>query len=608
MNKKKVILFRFLAALIPLLMFAMIEGALHLVEVLPNRDLFITAPANSDKNSAYLVLNRRVGERYFSRSELVPTPWQEDPFLKNKPENLYRVFVMGSSIITGWPYPPHVSLSRILQQRLQDALPGKEVEVINLGVFAFNSYSLLDMMDEVLEQQPDVVLLYAGHNEFYGALGAASTATLGHTGWLIKLNLRLQEFKTVQLIKETVYLARKKIAATNKSDEPAKTLMGQVVGNRSILLGDEVYERGSRQFEDNLSDILEKANEAGVPVVIGDLVTNLRDTKPFVSVDANGRESADQAYEEAKALEVRGDFAEAKKKYIKAKDLDALRFRAPEEFSNIIAELARSHNVRMVSMRHYFDVASPNGIPGNNIFLEHLHPTAEGQFLMSEAFFDGMLEQGLVKKDWIAKELLPNAYYRKNWPVTELDHALAKIRVMGLKDHWPFVSEHETKDSVSGYNPIGPTEELAKAIFLNRITYKQAQNGLADSYMSAREYALAIRSYQAICKAFPFDVTNYNNAANKLNAAGQFQAAIPFLRQSLKLEDSFFANKWLGQTLIVTGSEEDGLPYLEKAKKMNATDIQLLSNLIKVYLSRGNQQLAKLNMDELEALKRAHPE
>ena len=609
MNRKKVILFRFLAALIPLLMFAIIEVTLLFIEVLPNRDLFVPVSVDASENTRYLMLNPRVGERYFSRSELVPSPWQQDVFLKNKPENLYRVFVMGSSIVTGWPYQPHIALSSMLEQRLTDALPRKEVEVVNLGVFAFNSYSLLDMMDEVLEQEPDAILMYAGHNEFYGGLGAASTATLGRTRWMVNLNLWMQEFKTVQLIKETIYLAQKKIATRKVTNKQAKTLMGQVVGNKAIVLGDEVYERGRRQFEGNLNDILEKSNDAGTPIIISDLVSNLRDTKPFASIDAEGGESANKAYEEAKSLEVLGKFVEAKAMYARSKDLDALRFRAPEEFINIIRDSAQANDIHMVSMRKYFDEASANGIPGNNLFLEHLHPTVEGQFLMSEAFFDGMLEKSLVKKEWLAEELLPKTYYRRNWPVTELDNALTKVRVMGLKDHWPFVPEHITTNNAAEYDPDTRSEVLAQAIFFDRLTYEQAQVELADRFINEKEFALAIRTFQALAKARPFDITWFNNAATKLIAARQFQAAIPLLRQSLKLEDSFFANKWLGQTLISANKVDEGILYLEKARQKDATDIQLLSNLARTYLLiKGNKELARLNLDALEALQPDHPD
>lgn len=606
MNRNKIIVFRLLAALVPVLMFAMIEAALRFADVLPSRDLFI--PFNTNSETRFLQVNPRIAERYFPGDGLVPTPLPETLLLKDKPENLYRVFVMGDSIVTGWPFMPHLAFSRILEQRLADAMPGVPVEVVNLGVAAFNSYSLLDMLDEVLDQQPDVILVYTGHNEYYGALGAASTATLGHSRWSVNLNLQLQRLDTVRLIKEAVAAVRKQIGDGSETDKKARTLMGQVVGDKAILLGDDVYEQGKRQFEDNLNAILGKAGDAGVPVVIGDLVMNLRDTRPFVSSETTGGESADQAYATAQRLEAQGKFSEARQAYTRSKDLDALRFRAPSEFDDIIRDAARTNDAHLVSLQEYFYRASPDGIPGDNLFLEHLHPTVEGVFLMSEAFFDGLLENGLLKQDWLAIELLPKTHYRESWPVTELDLALTKIRIIGLKDHWPFIPEGESTNATRNYEPATKTEELAKAIAQNRITYEQAQYALAEHFISKGQFAPAIRAYEALAIIHPLDTGTLNNAILKLIAARQFEAAIPFLQKSLRLEDSFFANKWLGQALIQIGHVDEGLRFLEKAKKIDRTDAQLLSNLTRAYIMVGNKGLAEATLEELEALSPNHPE
>jgi hypothetical protein len=50
---------------------------------------------------------------------------------------------------------------------------------VNLAMPAINSFSLLDMTPEALAQKPDALIIYCGHNEFYGALGAGSTESLG---------------------------------------------------------------------------------------------------------------------------------------------------------------------------------------------------------------------------------------------------------------------------------------------------------------------------------------------------------------------------------------------------------------------------------------------
>ena len=135
-----------------------------------------TSPSSADEK--YLRINRHVAQRYFPKGHFIPRP-TSDRFLKEKPRGSYRIFALGGSTLAGWPYPNNVMFTRLLQRRLADTFPDKQIELINLGIAAINSYTLLDFMDEVLEEQPDAILIYAGHNEFYGALGAASTVSLG---------------------------------------------------------------------------------------------------------------------------------------------------------------------------------------------------------------------------------------------------------------------------------------------------------------------------------------------------------------------------------------------------------------------------------------------
>ncbi len=43
-----------------------------------------------------------------------------------------------------------------------------------MGISAINSITLRDIIDDVLEENPDLIIIYTGHNEYYGALGPAS--------------------------------------------------------------------------------------------------------------------------------------------------------------------------------------------------------------------------------------------------------------------------------------------------------------------------------------------------------------------------------------------------------------------------------------------------
>jgi len=57
------------------------------------------------------------------------------------------------------------------------------------------------------------------------------------------------------------------------------------------------------QFQQNLDVILKKGSKAGVKVMVTELVSNLRDQKPFISLSKKNRLMAQDVYRHAKALE-----------------------------------------------------------------------------------------------------------------------------------------------------------------------------------------------------------------------------------------------------------------------------------------------------------------
>ncbi len=172
LRKKRVFFVMVLS--LPLVIFILLELLLQLINYGDNLDLFIDAPADFPQ---YQMANPKVARRFFNRVTAVPSP-PMDLFLKHKPAKGYRIFVLGGSTAAGYPYSANVLFSRILQRRLSDAFPERKIEVINLAMSAINSYALLDFMDEVLNKQADLILIYAGHNEYYGALGVASAESI----------------------------------------------------------------------------------------------------------------------------------------------------------------------------------------------------------------------------------------------------------------------------------------------------------------------------------------------------------------------------------------------------------------------------------------------
>lgn len=495
MKKEPLILIAAVATTL-LLVFGLLEASLRVFAYGEDLALFIpTAPGATQK--PYLRINPRVAQRYFPKGHFIPEP-TSDGFLRDKPAGSYRIFVLGESTTAGWPYPNNVMFTRSLQRRLTETFPGRQIEVINLGIAAINSFMLLDFIDEVLERQPDAILIYAGHNEYYGAMGAASTVTLNASASLIRLYLRLQRFKTFLLLRDAILSFQGDDSAAQRRAE-FPTLMGQVIGQDHIPLGSETYARGKAQFTENLRRLLAKTQAAGVPTMISELVSNLRDHPPFFSNRGASPSLAEQAYQNARNLEAQGNMDAARAEYIRAKDLDGLRFRAPEEFNAIIHELARQHGVPVVPMKSYFEAASPHRLVGNTLMLEHLHPNAEGHLLMSRAFFETMYQHRFLNDVWNVKSVPPGEFPG----FSELDVAIGKMRILHITDHWPFKPEAEFSNAVENYIPQSRAEELAKQVSQERISFQNAHMKMAEFYSNAGLQQQALQEYWALVNSAP---------------------------------------------------------------------------------------------------------
>ena len=171
---------------------------------------------------------------------------------------------------------------RYIRDRLAILYPSSTIEVVNLSLTAVNSYTIRDLFPGVLEQKPDLILIYAGHNEYYGALGVGSMESLGTSRKMVNLILYLNKYKTVELLRNTIQWIMKLFAG--KSDKQSGTLMSRMAQDQYIAFNSEKFNDGISQFEGNMRNVLEMAKEKNVPVILSTLVSNLKDQPPFISI------------------------------------------------------------------------------------------------------------------------------------------------------------------------------------------------------------------------------------------------------------------------------------------------------------------------------------
>ena len=147
---------------------------------------------------------------------------------------------------------------------------------------AINTYTIRDLFPGILEQKPDLMLIYTGHNEYYGALGVGSMESLGTSRTVVNMVIYLERFKTFQLIRNLLKSAA--VIWGGKREALSGTLMARMAQNQYIGLDSDIYNKGIEQFSGNMHDILEMAKKQNVPVILGTLPSNLKDQYPFVSI------------------------------------------------------------------------------------------------------------------------------------------------------------------------------------------------------------------------------------------------------------------------------------------------------------------------------------
>jgi lysophospholipase L1-like esterase len=569
--------------LLPVVFLVLLELFLRIINYGYNFDQWVSV------GEGKYITNSDIGRKYYTSGAFNPTT-SEDEFNIHKTANAFRVFVLGESSAEGFPYSPMGSFPRYIRRRLELVYPNTPIEVINLGMTAINSYTLLDLLPGVLDEKPDLILIYAGHNEYYGALGVGSVQSFGSSRTLIKLMMRLNDFRITQLVRNSMAWALSLLSS--EKNTPSGTLMSRMAKDKYILLNSKVFNAGLEQFKENMTDILKMIKDKGVPVILGRLVSNVKDQKPFISVTTPGYPTADQAYQEAENESTKNHFSEADSLFKLAKDLDALRFRAPEEMNKIIEDLGLEFHDAVVPIDSIFDAASPDGIVGDNLLVDHLHPNVTGYQLMGKAFYDRMEREGFLPKT--GKSRVPygeqDSLTRANFVFTKLDSIIGNDNITLLKDNWPYVqknkvmSEFHEEDFVDLLQPKDLTDSIAMYKIEGRISWTDAHLLAAATYLKRDDINNYLKHIDVLLYQYP--------------ALKDFHTLLTYFYYRQKMDLSDYTSKRVGLIQLHMGDYDDAIKYLTEAYKSAPHDPTVLYSLSLAYSKKNDFKRALTIIDE----------
>jgi tetratricopeptide (TPR) repeat protein len=348
-------------------------------------------------------------------------------FSTKKEPGALRVFFLGGSASAGWPQPPAESYSAYLDRALRTAYPNRKLELINVSAHAYAAYRVRLIMQEVLDFDPDLLVIYSGNNEFIEPR-RYSTATRWYDPMLDLANrssvyrLLRGSFIGVRLFPENTLEAEQRgfvaYEQWSKIEELPLALKTDPLQLQKVI----------EHYEFSISSMVAAAQARGIPVILLTVPVNLRDWEPNVSITPApdrveawrdkylaGRKAllngdaataaaelqraaeidpnhADTAYFLGRALEFAGRLDEAYASYDRARDLDANPFRALSTFNDVIRRVAAEHsNVRLVDAEEVVRNASRPYAPGFDLFLDYVHLTTKGNVLLAGSVFDAIV-------------------------------------------------------------------------------------------------------------------------------------------------------------------------------------------------------------------------
>lgn len=423
-----------------------------------------------------------------------------------KPPGTFRIFILGESAAYGDP-DPTFGFSRYLDVMLRERFPSIKFEIINAGITAINSNAILPIARDLADHQPDLFIIYAGNNEVIGPFGAGTVFTSAALSLpAIRTSIFLRSTRIGQLVQKLI---------PPSSKGPRRWEGMEMFLNQQVPASSPLMEHTYRNFAGNLSDIITAARNSGAKVLVSTVATNLRDCAPFASLHRAGMRPKDlrswsdlvqqgmaledagsyaQALKQylaaaeidpdyaelqfriARCLWALGDFAAAQERFVRAQDLDTLRFRADTRINDIIRSAASKNGsaVELVDAAQTFAKESPHGVPGRELFYEHVHLNPRGNYVLARALFAriaAMLPPGTAHPA-ANDSVLPEADCERLLAFTSFDRARIARDVVERLERPPFTNQLNHDEEVS--NMMSQAELPAESYEQTEAEYRWA--------------------------------------------------------------------------------------------------------------------------------------
>ena len=361
LSLKKRIVF---AGCVTLAFFCIAEIGFRTLEIVwPPRHVDFGLGFNDDSR---VFVDSPVQRGYMETDPIKRVSFVRQRFLRDKPEGLFRIVALGGSSVNQLE-PQFRQLERELNAEFDQF---DQIEIINCGGLAYGSHRLVLVMREMLEYQPDLLLLYAGHNEFEeieqlslaGLDQLSFDRTISNSAIIRFLRDRRTDYELNRLEKEH----NQRLLS---HEEPVSE--SNFARAWSHKFADEDVQDRMQSYTHNLRLILTTAKQQQIPVIVGTVSSNL--LRPYLPRDGAMR------YEHVYELWKAGSADEGLRLAKQILAETAGRHQCSELENSILRKLANEFSRPIVDVEALVMQKEPHGIPGETLFDDHCHLNAEGR-------------------------------------------------------------------------------------------------------------------------------------------------------------------------------------------------------------------------------------
>jgi tetratricopeptide (TPR) repeat protein len=573
-----------------------------------------------------------------------------DPFVfaADKPANTYRIFVLGASAAQGAPAGEYC-FGRMVEIMLRQTYPGVNFEVVTLAVPAVNSHAVLKIAEECAGHQSDLFVVYLGNNEVVGPYGPGTIfGPISSNLSFIRAQIAFKATRFGQLLKNLF-----ESAGALKKSHLAWGEMGMFL-EKQVRADSEQLQIAYRHFRKNLEDIARIAQKSKTGIIFSSVGCNLKDSPPFASlhradITENQKNKWDKLYQEAIALETAGEYAKAvnlyltaektddtyadlqfrlgrcywamaqydksRDRYIKARELDTLRFRADMQINEIIRDVAarkQDDGIYFVDTTRMLEANSPNGTPGEELFYEHVHFNFTGNYLVAKTIFE-QIEKILPAKIRLHKDdlsgLLTEDQCKQYLAYTNWDrYRVGYILLNTLLKRPPYtnqlyhnerirVMEQEQKNLKASLD--GEVLEKAEEQYRQAIWKAPADWWLHWGYADLLTRGLknpraGAKQGRIVTELVPNSHAAHYVYGTALARLGDFEAAITSIQTALRLYPIFDdAHHQLAMIYLRKGDTDKAIEHFSNEVRIRPDRTKVYITLGSVFLQQGKEAEAE---------------